>query len=341
MKQNSVALPGGATSGTTTGSTAASATEQDTQASSRARQGIDWSTILAAVIVALAVWLPRAFELNRFATVDESRWLIRSANFYQALHSGHFADTYQQGHPGVIIMYAGLAGYLTQFPDYVNHINEQLVWGNPAMDTLESLGHKPIDLMAAGRFFIVLLNVIALTLAFLYAKRLVGLWPALVASLLIAFDPFYIGLTRLLHPDSLLTTFMLLATLAIMAYLFAGRRTGDLIAAGVYTALAWLTKTPALFLLPLLGLLSLIELGVYVTDQPGWRWRDFWSGASLWRLLRTWLIWGGVTAVVYVALWPAMWVAPSATLGQVLSISSEYATEGHTSSIFFNGQIIN
>ena len=53
------------------------------------------------------------------------------------------------------------------------------------------------------------------------------------------------------------------------------------------------------------------------------------------------LIWAAVTAVVYVALWPAMWVAPRDTLQQVIDISSDYATQGHTSPIFFNGHIYN
>ena len=332
LKQNSVALSGASVGG---------ALSSGTQGTVAARAGVTWRTLLAAAVVALAVWLPRGFALDHFATVDESRWLIRSANFYQALTSGNLANTYQHGHPGVMIMVAGWAGYLWQFPDYVEQVDEQLVWGNPAMDRLEALGHKPIDLMAAGRTFVVLFNVVALTLAFLYARRLVGLWPALLASLLIAFDPFHIALSRFLHPDSLLSTFMLLATVAFMAYLFAGRRTGDLIAAGIYTALAWLTKTPAVFLLPLVGLLTLIELAAHITSRPGWRWGEFFSGASLWRLLRTWLVWGGVTAVTYVALWPAMWVAPATTLGNVLSISGSYATEGHTSSVFFNGRIHN
>ncbi len=130
-------------------------------------------------------------------------------------------------------------------------------------------GAQPIDLLAAGRTFVVFFNVVALTLAFLYARRLVGLWPALVSFLLIAFDPFHIALSRFLHPDSLLSTLMLVATLAFMAYLFAGRRIGDLIAAGVYTALAWLTKTPAIFLIPLVGLLTVIELAVSVTNEHG------------------------------------------------------------------------
>lgn len=331
LKHNSVTLP----------EKMRGAMSSGTPATVTHRAGINWRTLLAAAVVAVAVWLPRGFALDHFATVDESRWLIRSANFYQALTSGNLADTYQHGHPGVMIMYAGWAGYLWQFPDYVMQNNEQMVWGNPAMDRLEALGHKPIDLMAAGRTFVVLLNVIALTLAFWYARRLVGLWPALAAALLIAFDPFHIALSRFLHPDSLLSTLMLLATVAFLTYLYAGRRMGDLVAAGVYTAIAWLTKTPAIFLLPLVGLLTLIELAAHITSRPGWRWGEFVSGASLWRLLRPWLVWGSVTALTYVALWPAMWVAPATTLDNVLSISSSYATEGHTSSVFFNGRIYN
>ena len=325
-----------------TGSSAETATDTSTVAPAvTAQSRIAWRTIIAAAVVALAVWLPRAFELDHFVTIDESKWLVRSANFYQALTYGNLIDAFQHGHPGVMIMYAGLAGYLWQFPDYVSHVSTQNQWGDAFMLMIEELGHKPIDMLAAGRTFIVLFNVIALTVSFLYARRLVGLWAALVAFLLIAFDPFHIALSRFLHPDSLLSTFMLLATMAFLAYLFAGRRTGDLIAAGAFTAISWLTKTPAIFLIPLVGLLTLIELAAHVTGQAGWRWRDFFSGASLWRLLCTWLIWGVVAVVVYVALWPAMWVAPRWTLTQVFDISGDYATQGHSSPVFFNGQIYN
>ena len=49
---------------------------------------------------------------DQYVTVDESKWLVRSANFYQALHSG--SDTFQHGHPGVTIMWSA-AGYLLRF----------------------------------------------------------------------------------------------------------------------------------------------------------------------------------------------------------------------------------
>lgn len=318
-------------------------------ATTATRSRVAWRTVIAALVIALAVWLPRAFQLDHFVTIDESKWLVRSANYYQALRYGNLVDAFQHGHPGVMIMYAGLAGYLWQFPDYVAQVSAQQRWGDEFFALLESLGHQPIDLLAAGRTFVVIFNVIALTLAFLYARRLVGLWPALVAFLLIAFDPFHIALSRFLHPDSLLSTFMLLASLAFMAYLWAqpegaqepSRRLGDLIAAGAFSALALLTKTPAIFLAPLVGLLTLIDLGVQVMGRPGWRWADLVSRAALWRLLRTWLIWAGVLMVVYVALWPAMWVNARWTLTQVLDISGDYATQGHSSPVFFNGAIYN
>lgn len=330
----SVALPVGPT-------TESPAEAGSVAPSTTTRTRATWQTILAALVVAVAVWLPRGLELNRFVTPDESIWLMRSANFYQALNVGKLDSTFQHGHPGVMVMYAGMAGYLWKFPEYVDQVDIQYHSGDLFVENLEALGQSPLNLLTAGRTFALLLNVIVLTLAFLYARRLIGLWPALISFLLIAFDPFYIGLTRILHPDSLLSTMMLLATLAFMTYLFAGRRTADLIAAGVYTALSWLTKTPAFFLIPLVGLLTLIEFVPHVAQHAGWQWRNFFTRTALWRLFRTWLIWGSAAMVVYVALWPAMWVAPLETLQNVLDISSSYAIYGHSSTLFFNGKIYN
>src|SRR5690606_33047147 len=183
--------------------------------------------------------------------------------------SGNLEHTFQHGHPGVMIMYAGLAGYLWQFPDYIERVGSQQLWSDEFAQALQSNGHEPIDMLAAGRTFIVLFNVIALSVAFVYAMRLLGFLPALIGFLLIAFDPFQSALSRFLHPDSLLSPFLLLAAFALMHYLFAGRRWRDLIVAGVVSALALLTKTPAIFLIPLAGLLTLVELASHITGRPG------------------------------------------------------------------------
>lgn len=330
----SVALPAG-------GTTADTQIGDATRTTAAGRTAVLWQTVLATLVIALAVWWPRGFQLDHFVTIDESKWLVRSANFYEAFASRNFAEGFQHGHPGVMVMYAGMAGYLWSFPDYVDHVDGSFPWGDEFMRMIQGLGHAPIDMLAIGRTFIVLFNVIFLTLAFYYARRLVGLWPAFIAFLLIAFDPFHIALSRFLHPDSLLATLMLLASLAFMAYLWAGRRTVDLVAAGIFTAMALLNKTPAIFLIPLVGLLTLIDLGVHVTSRAGWKPGDFVRRAALGRIFRTWIIWGAVTVVVYIALWPAMWVNARWTLAQVLDISGDYATQGHSSPVFFNGHIYN
>ena len=52
-------------------------------------------------------------------------------------------------------------------------------------------------------------------------------------------------------------------------------------------------------------------------------------------------LWALLGAVVYVALWPAMWVDPLGTLQKIAAVSGEYAVEGHSNPLFFLGDIIN
>jgi hypothetical protein len=297
--------------------------------------------LILGLIVAAAIWLPRGFVLDHFVTIDESKWLVRSANFYQALTSGNYSHTFQHGHPGVTIMWSGAAGYLWKFPDYIQKVTTQYPWADEFMVLLSSLGHEPIDMLAAGRTFIVLANVLALLVAFFYAVRLFGVVPALVSFGLIAFDPFQAGLSRLLHPDSLLSTFMLAAALAIMGYFYDGRRWRDLAAAALLGALSWLTKTPSIFLVPLFGLLALIEAGQHVLAAPERRWGQLVHPRTLARVAVPLLIWLVAAAALYVLFWPSMWVTPIDTLRAVGDISSDYAFQGHSSPVFFNRHIYN
>jgi hypothetical protein len=52
---------------------------------------------------------------------------------------------------------------------------------------------------------------------------------------------------------------MLLSLLAFIAYLYHGRRSFDLILSGVAAGLAWLTKSPAFFLVPFVGCMLMVE----------------------------------------------------------------------------------
>lgn len=286
---------------------------------------------LIAVIVAL--WLPRGQALDRFVTPDEPKWLLRSANFYLALAQHDLGSTYQKEHPGVTAMWAGLAGFLRGFPQYVRLGPGQMDRPPQLERYLKNHGVEALSLLATSRRFIVIAIVIALSLAYLSAVRLVGFLPALAGFLLLAFDPFLIALSRLLHLDGLVSALMLLSLLAWLNYLYNGRRFVDLLLSAVSAGLSWLTKSPALFLLPFLGLTCLVEVGRLWLGQRQITWAD------LWKLLRSGLLWAAIAVVVFTLLWPAMWVDPLGTVRQIFSGAASYASEGHDSIVFFNQAI--
>jgi hypothetical protein len=235
-----------------------------------------WRHYGALALLALAIWLPRAAELDRLVTPDEVNWLSGTSNFYRALAHADFADTYQLEHPGVTTMWAGTAGFLWRYPAYAREAPGQIAWwAAEAGPVLRSLGHEPLELLTAGRVFMVLAITAVLAAAFVPAVSLFGFWPALVGFLLIAADPFHIAHSRLLHLDGLLSSLMLLSLLALLKYLLRGGRPANLVVSGVAAGLAWLTKSPTLFLVPFVGLLVLLELWSRRRQQPGnldWVW---------------------------------------------------------------------
>ncbi len=286
-------------------------------------------------VVLLAICLPRAIKLDKFVTPDEHLWLSRSANFYFALGQRDFASTYQKEHPGVTIMWAGTLGFLARFPGHRGSGVGQLA-AHEFNYYIDKVAHvSPLDLLVAARAVLVLGHTLVLFLAFLYAIQLIGLWPAVVGFLFIAFDPFHLALTRVLHLDGLFSNLVLLSVLAFISYL-TRRRWYDLLIAGLAAGAAWLTKSPALFLIPIVASLSLIFIfrellgskGALLFIRKGWQ--------AVWPVL----LWFFIGAAFFVAVWPAMWQDPAQSLSDVFTKAETYAEEGHRSPIFFNGEVI-
>jgi len=290
-------------------------------------------------LVFLALWLPRGLALDRFVTVDEPKWLTRSANFYQAIARGDFQGTFQREHPGVSITWAGMAGFLWRFPGYFKIAPGQLTGPADLNQVLSQFDKSPLTLLVAGRTFVVLAIVAALGLAYLFAARLLGFLPALFTFLIVAFDPFPIALSRLLHLDGLLSALMFLSLLALISYLFHGRRLFDLILSALAAGLACLTKSPAFFLAPFFVLLFLIS---WLGERGMSRYSASIAGVDfrqIWRAFSPWLLWSAVAAALFILLWPAMWVDPLGSLSRVLSTAITYAAEGHERGNFFNGAV--
>jgi hypothetical protein len=290
-----------------------------------------WQRLVVFLLIALAIWLPRGLALDRLVTPDEPRWLTRSANFYEALAHGRWADTYQTAHPGVTVMWLGMTAYWQLYPSYPADEPGQFArWGKPIEPFLEAHGHEPLELLAAGRWAMVLAVTGVLTAAFGLSVRLLGWWPSVLGSLFIAGDPFHIAHSRLLHLDGLMSSLMLLAVLAFLVYLYRGRRPVDLLLSAVAAALACLTKAPALFLVLLVALLFSLE----------WvrQWRK--EGRPDWKALWALPVWGIVAVFVFVLLWPAMWVNPLESLNGVVRGAGGHALNAHEDPLYFNGAIV-
>lgn len=285
---------------------------------------------LLAFFLVILILAPRLPRLGQFVTPDERKWLARSANFYYALVHGDFAHTFQREHPGVTVMWAGVLGFLTRYPGYAREAPGYFGWKDEEIEPfLRQQGYNPLDLLVAGRLFVVFFVSGALLLAFLYARRVLGEAPAAFGIALVALSPFHVGLSRLLHLDALLSAFVLASLTALLAYCFDGRRKRDLVASGALAGLAWLTKSPGLFLIPLTGLVLLWEAW-----REGRRVR-----LAFRRALRDGMIWGIAGALVTVALWPALWVAPFQSVMRVLSTATTYAEEGHLNPTYFMGRV--
>jgi 4-amino-4-deoxy-L-arabinose transferase-like glycosyltransferase len=290
---------------------------------------------LALLIVSLATWLPRYLGLYQYVTADEHQWLVQTARFYYAVLHHDFAGTYRLEHPGVTVFWAGAAGYAEKAPSYRDRPVMQLNIEQFANYLAQTETISLLRLLVAGRIFIILANTLVLALVFLYLRRLIGTNPALLGCLLIAFDPFHIALTRLLQPDGLQSTLMLLSVLACLCFI-RERRIFDLFVSGAVAGLAWVTKTPSLVLIPIVGLIYLPQVFSKATNSS----EKTSTIRRIFQYVGVMTVWGAVGFLIFALIFPAMWVQPVQTLHSLIGSAQSYAQEGSGSPVFFNGKII-
>jgi hypothetical protein len=281
--------------------------------------------VIPALIFVLA-FLPRAI----YPVSRPMQWYYRAIHFSDALLARDWAGTYQSYHPGVTVM-------------WLSGIGMKLLAWLRGLSSDQLLGVEPTrpgtvnDAIAAGVVPLALVIALCIALSYVWLRRIVDQRVAVVGSSLLALDPFHITYSKVLHVNALLATFMFMSALLLLGYLHRARRL-DLILSGVFAGLALLTKSPSLFIIPyavlLVGAYRLLGLGPDAetgTDRPGW-------GRRAWAFTRVLLVWGGAAAVVFVLLWPAMWVEPLGVMRRVVRWTFFHVGTVHESPVFFNGK---
>jgi hypothetical protein len=262
--------------------------------------------------ISLLIKLP---YLGTFLTIDERRWINGAGQFLLALRSGDFAQTYWHFHPGITI-----------------------TWGEAIILWLQSLWVADTSFEAFVRFQMehlnlsvgamrlsgVILTSATLPFVYLFAKALIGQWPAILGVGLIAVNPFWVAHSRIVNGDALAGVLMIAAFLSFALLLIRP----DLklaIVSGIFVGLSFLTKLPSQILVPLILLLALIGF----INNRNWR---FWLKALVWC--------GMVSTVVFFMLWPAMWVAPVDTLAMMVEDTFVVGDIGGKGTVeFFMGQV--
>jgi hypothetical protein len=278
--------------------------------------------IFIILCLSALVLIPRLVGLDAFVSVDEPDWLKFGANFYHAIGTGDFGSTVYDYHPGVTTMWVVTAGFLWGFRAY-RAIAPEYFWKGPQFDAfLSANGHPPLDLVWRARVVEVLVMCVLLLLVYVCLRQLMGRKTAIVAVLLASFEPFFLGHSRLLNHEGMLSLFSILCILTLLIWVYHSEGTRYLVFSAIFAAFAQLTKSSGIILFPLAGLILLVK---FVTD---WKNGPIMRNALFWHLARNFLLWLGVVLLVYVALWPGMWVKPMDMLYKVYGNAFSYALQG-------------
>lgn len=281
----------------------------------------------------MAALLPRLAAIDRYVTPDELVWVFRSVLFRQALLAGQWADTLTAGHPGVTTTWLGtlaMSGQLalrpSDLPAY--HWISHLAWYAP-----ENTAMLPrlYTFLTGARLLVAVVNSLGVVVAFWLTRRLYGRAPALLIALLLAFDPFLVGLSGLLHVDGLLTTFTTLSLLALALAIRLPQNKPYAWAAlsGGLAGLAILSKSPALLLPPFAALFILLSM--FMGQETPWP-------ARFKRMVGQGICWLAACVLLLVALFPALWRTPLPVIQQLTGTFGEHAAEALRPS-YFLGQI--
>lgn len=214
---------------------------------------------------------------------DAVNWHFRSEQFIVGLKSKDFFKTHQHYHPGVTLM------WIMGIPiEIYRQINPQDRVYNENNFILQ---HK------IAKYSLITVQLV-LTLFLIYVLSLIfGYYKSLLAVFIMSFEPWFLGNSRLLHMDALLS---LLASLSI-CFTYVGlskNKTFYVLLGGIFGGLSFLTKSVGLITLATFPLLVFFTLKTIK--------KDF--------LLKGFVVFYLSLLITIFIFFPALWVKPKDVL---------------------------
>ncbi|MBM3178860.1 MAG: hypothetical protein FJZ86_00750 [Chloroflexi bacterium] len=275
----------------------------------------------AIYIVLIVVFLaPRIPMIGSFVTLDEPSWLSQGANFYYALGQREFENTVYEYQPAVTTMWIISIAMLIYFPEYRGFGQGYLDYEKGRLDPfMYGKGYDPLVLLTYSRVIQVLVVLVFFLVLYFLLQYFLPKIGAVFAVVFISFDPYYLGLTRMLTHEAMVAIFVLVSLVAFAVYFLKDRRFIFLLISAVAAALAQLSKSSAIAMLAAIGILLIAQV---IWERPlGW-------GKAFLNSAKPFIFWLIMLAVAYFVFWPGMWVAPGKMLYQVYGNAFSYAFQG-------------
>ena len=278
------------------------------------------------IAIFVGAFLPRAI----YSVSRSVNWYERSINFGDAILSQNWTATYQSYHPGVTTMW--LSGIGLKLFSWLRGYSSEEMLNAERLPGGEF--HTAVDF---GVFPLAI--IIALGVVFIYylLSQLLDPRLALISAVFIAFNPFHITNSKVLHLDALLSVFMLIAVLLLIHYKMEPDYR-KLVLSGVFLGLSLLTKSAASVLIPFGVLILTSSHRLELPESDGraqWRARSYWFRDVFGSLF----IWGIVGGIIFFILWPVMLANPQEALKIIRDGVILHTVNPHPNPVFFNGQL--
>jgi hypothetical protein len=280
-----------------------------------------WHTYILHLLLLAVVIAPRLPELDSFVTLDEPFWLSVGANYYYALGQRELENTVYEYHPAVTTMSFVTAAFLVYFPEYRALEQGYFDVDKEKFDPfLLEHGRSPMHLLYLSRLFQVAMIVLFALLIFYLLSKLIGEGKAFIVTSLTSSAPYFLGHSRVLSHEALVAFFVLASLFGMMAYLWHDRKWYYLLISAASAALAQLTKSSAMAMFPVIALM--LALSIFEkTKERGLK-------STLLDHARIFGLWFLELGIVYIVIWPGMWVAPGKMLYEVYGNAFSYAFQG-------------